>query len=120
LRVTAELVSELQAEMEATMAALERLRIQNEEYEKLAAVREQEAQAVRRLVESVISGAHTELERSSRRDQALFFVAGLVASVPLGMLVNLRGAGGVPDLPRRTSSERNLSAYEQRIMDGSL
>jgi hypothetical protein len=89
LKVTAGLVSELQAEMQARMAALERLRAENDEYEKLAAVRREEAEAVSRLIENVISSTHSKLGRSSRRDQVLFFVAGLAASIPVQILVNL-------------------------------
>jgi hypothetical protein len=89
LEVAAGLVNELQTEMQARMVALERLQVENAEYEKLTAVRKEEAEAVSRLIEAVISSTHTRLSRSSRRDQVLFFVAGLAASIPVQIVVNL-------------------------------
>jgi DNA-binding MarR family transcriptional regulator len=69
LQVTAGLMSELQAEMEARTASLERIRTENDEFERLASVTRKEAEAVTRVVESAISAAHVSLGRSSRRDQ---------------------------------------------------
>jgi len=89
LELAAKLVNELQIEMQARMVALERLQVENAEYEKLAAVQKEEAEAVSRLIEGVISSTHTRLNRSSRRDQALFFIAGLIASIPVQIVVNL-------------------------------
>jgi hypothetical protein len=87
LQITAELVDELQVEMQAKEATLDRLRAENDEFEKLAALRKEEAEAVSRLIDGVISNAHSQLSRSSRRDQALFFLAGLAASIPVQLLV---------------------------------
>jgi hypothetical protein len=77
LQVTAQLVDELRAEMQARAAALDRLQVENAEYEKLAALRKEEAEAVSRMIENVIGSTHAKLSRSSRRDQALFFALGL-------------------------------------------
>jgi hypothetical protein len=88
LQSAAELVDELQVEMQAKVAALDRLRAENDEFEKLAAVRREEAEAVSRLIESAISGAHSRLSRSTRRDQALFFLAGLATSIPVQLLIS--------------------------------
>ena len=89
LEMTAGLVNDLQAEMRARMATLDRLRNENAEFERLAAVRREEAEAVSRLIENVINRTHSKLSRSSRRDQVLFFVAGLAASIPVQLVVGL-------------------------------
>jgi hypothetical protein len=88
LQVAARLVDELQTEMRARAVALERLQAENAEHERLAAVRKEEAEAVSRLIESVISSAHAKLSRSSRRDQVLFFFAGLATSIPVQLVAN--------------------------------
>jgi hypothetical protein len=80
MQSAASLVDELQAEMQVRTAALERLRVENEQYEKLAAVQKVEAEAVSRLIETVIDGAHAKLGRTTRRGQWLFFLAGMAVS----------------------------------------
>lgn len=88
MRLAAELVDELQAEMDARTATLARLQAENDQYERLAGVRKQEAETVTKLVETVINNAHANLGRVARRDQALFFFAGLLFSIPLQILLN--------------------------------
>jgi hypothetical protein len=56
---------------------------------RLVAVRRDEAEAVSRLIEDVIGSTHVKLARSSRRDQWLFFLLGLLASIPVQILVTL-------------------------------
>jgi len=86
---TARLVDELQAEMGAKAAALKRVQAEAAQFERLASVRKEEAKAVTNLVESVIAGTHAKLDRKNNRSQLLFFVSGLLCSVPIGVLVNL-------------------------------
>jgi hypothetical protein len=80
------LIGELQAELEVRTTALERLRAQEDAYEELARLHEREAAAVSVLVEKVITDTHRTLERSSRRDQIVFFVLGVLASVIVTLL----------------------------------
>lgn len=91
LRTAAGLMDELQAEMNARAAALERIRAENVQYEKLAAVNKEEAEAVSKLIETVIGTAHTRLSRTTRRDQILFFALGLVAGVLVPLVISWLG-----------------------------
>ena len=114
LRESELLIAELQAEMTAGQAAVERLRAQEEESRRLAALSEDEARAVKDLIGRVIDSAHEgirarlEHERAElrdqlaevqtalqvvqatgRRDQIRFFLYGVLASIPIGILVNI-------------------------------
>ncbi|HEX8343226.1 MAG TPA: hypothetical protein VF657_00600 [Actinoplanes sp.] len=108
------LISELQSEMDTKVAAVERLRAEEEESRRLASLREEEARAVRNLVSATIESAHRELQRSmeqerdeqqgrlldlqdalksmqesGRKDQARFFLYGVGVSIPIGIVINI-------------------------------
>ncbi|WP_097320031.1 hypothetical protein [Actinoplanes atraurantiacus] len=108
------LIAELQAEVDTKLAAVERLRAEEEQNRQLAAMREEEAEAVRRLLRTTIESAHDELRagleherddlrvrlqelqsaldgmrESSRKDQIRFFVYGVGVSIPIGILINI-------------------------------
>lgn len=81
----AALVDELQAEIAARTATLDRVRAEHQRYEELAAIRKEEAAAVTRLVETVIANTHAWLGRSNR----LYFVAGVLATVVVAALAQV-------------------------------
>ena len=85
----AALVDELQAEMGVRVAALKRIQEDSDEFEHLASLHRQEAEAVTKLVESVIASTHAKLDRKNSRSQLLYFFGGLACSIPAGVLVNL-------------------------------
>jgi hypothetical protein len=83
------LISDLQAEMGLRTAALERIQAESAEFERLATVHKEEAEAVTNLVESVISSTHAKMNRQNLQSQLLFFAVGLLFSIPIGVMVNL-------------------------------
>jgi hypothetical protein len=82
------LINEINAELQLQTAALERIRAEAEENQRLAALHREEADAVRQLVSTTIEGAQSESVKQSKRSSWLFFLAGLLFSVPLGVGVN--------------------------------
>ncbi|MEE6260972.1 hypothetical protein [Plantactinospora sonchi] len=88
LQESAILLPALQAELELRSAALARLKADAEQYDMLATLKRGEAEAVQRLVEQTVTRGLSETSRASRREQVRFFCYGLLASVPLGLLVN--------------------------------
>ncbi len=107
------IVTELQAELRARHAAVDRLRAEEEQSRQLAALRAEEAKAVKGVIDAAITSAHASLQQSmlkeqselrarlkllqkdleqaqrkSRKEQMLFFLAGALLSIPIGLLVN--------------------------------
>jgi hypothetical protein len=82
LDATADLVNELEQELTERSAALKALVEQKEEYENLAALNREEAEAVSRLVDKAVGHAG----RKSTRVGYLLFGLGVLASIPLGVL----------------------------------
>jgi hypothetical protein len=89
LTASHELISEITAELDLQTSALERIRAEAEENQRLAALHQAEADAVRRLVETSMAKAQTESTALSTRQQWIFFLAGAVLAVPLGVLGNV-------------------------------
>jgi hypothetical protein len=89
LSESAQLLPVLQAELELRVAALDRLQADAVHYEKLASVKQEEAEAVQRLVEQTVGRGLAETARRGGRQQALYFASGLAASIPLGVLANI-------------------------------
>ncbi|GGM53619.1 hypothetical protein ACFFX1_54800 [Dactylosporangium sucinum] len=89
LSAAARLVDELESEMQVRAAALERIAAESSEQQRLAGVRADEAEAVTKLVESVISSTHARMDRANRRSQLLYFALGVATSVPIGVMINL-------------------------------
>ncbi|WP_326552137.1 hypothetical protein [Micromonospora sp. NBC_01813] len=113
LREAESIIAELQAEMGVRHAAVARLRAEEEESRQLAALKAEEAKAVRTIIDTAIASAHTNLQQKisdeqselrarlivlqkelqkaqgkGRKEQALFFTAGALLSIPIGFLVN--------------------------------
>jgi ABC-type multidrug transport system fused ATPase/permease subunit len=82
------LIDEIQAELQLQVTALERIHEEAEQNRQLAALHADEAEAVRKLVAATIEGAQAKVEKPSKRQQWLFFLAGLFFSIPLGVGVN--------------------------------
>ncbi|MFI5589862.1 hypothetical protein ACIA5G_32770 [Amycolatopsis sp. NPDC051758] len=78
------LTTEIEAEFQLQIIALERIKAEADENQKLAALHQDEADAVRAVIES----AQVKGERPVKRQQWLFFLAGLFFSIPLGVGVN--------------------------------
>jgi plasmid maintenance system antidote protein VapI len=89
LSESAALLPTLQAELELRTAALDRLQADAAHYERLAALHREEAEAVQRLVEQTVGRGLRETTRRGGRQQALYFAAGLAASIPLGIIANV-------------------------------
>ncbi len=88
MRTSAELLTTVQAEIEARAARAERLAEEVQTAERLAELNKAERDAVARLVRAEIAG---ESKRSARRDlliNGLFFVAGIAASVAVTLFVH--------------------------------
>jgi uncharacterized protein HemX len=108
------LIRELQAEIDAKAAAVARLQAEEEQSRQIAALREEEAAAVNHLISSTLQTAHDNLrrelererdhlrnnlsqlqselstmQRTGRRDQWLFFAAGVLLSIPIGIAINI-------------------------------
>ncbi|MEU8049431.1 hypothetical protein [Micromonospora haikouensis] len=113
LREAESIIAELQAEMGIRHAAVARLRAEEEQSRQLAALKAEEAKAVKTAIDTAIASAHVSLQQKmsdeqselrarlivlqkelqkaqgkSRKEQALFFVAGALLSIPIGVLVN--------------------------------
>jgi hypothetical protein len=82
------LIEEITAEMDVQVAALERIRAEAEENQRLAALNQDEADAVRKLVETTIQSAHGRSTAAGKRQQRWYFVAGLCLAIPLGVAGN--------------------------------
>jgi uncharacterized protein YicC (UPF0701 family) len=88
LRDSARLLTEVEAEIEARAARAERLKREADDAERLAALAASERDAVARLVRAEIGA---EGRRSLRRGlliNLLFFVAGILASIAVTLLVH--------------------------------
>jgi hypothetical protein len=79
---TADLIDDLKQELSDRSAALQALTAQKEEYENLAALNREEAEAVSRLVDKAVDNAN----RRSTKVGYLLFIVGLLASIPIGVL----------------------------------
>ena len=84
LAASALLIEEINAEFELQTKAAERIRAEAEENRRLAALHKEEAKAVATLVERTQARA----ARLAGRQQWLFFLAGLLFAVPLGVAGN--------------------------------
>jgi hypothetical protein len=83
------LMSAINAELHVQTTALERIRAEADENQKLAALHKNEAEAVRLLVATTIErSSQGKTARQIRRSQWLFFLAGLIISIPIGVGVN--------------------------------
>jgi arginyl-tRNA synthetase len=88
LAASSKLIEEINAEFELQAATAERIKGEAQENRRLAALHEEEAEAVRLVVERTIEGAQSKAARIGVRQQWLFFLAGLLAAVPLAVLAN--------------------------------
>ncbi|MDQ3402891.1 MAG: hypothetical protein M3548_05795 [Actinomycetota bacterium] len=84
LGASALLIKQIEAEFQLQVAALGRIKAESEENRRLAELSREQADAVR----AVIASANTQAARPAKRQQWLFFLAGLFFSIPLGIGVN--------------------------------
>lgn len=84
LGTSATLIKQIESEFQLQVAALERIKAESEENQRLAELSRDQAEAVR----AVIASANDKAARPAKRQQWLFFGAGLVFSIPLGIGVN--------------------------------
>ncbi|MER7439998.1 hypothetical protein [Micromonospora avicenniae] len=85
---SAELLTDLQSQLRIQEAARTKIMADIAKNEQIAQLHREQADAVASLVREVTDHAHTKLNRQTRREQLLFFMAGLLVSVPIGILVN--------------------------------
>lgn len=83
-----QLIDEVNAELEAQATNLERIKAEAEQNQRLAALNKEAADAVGHLLETVVQQAQQKTARVGTRQQWLFFLSGLLLSVPIGFLVN--------------------------------
>lgn len=83
------ITAEINAEVELQTTALERIRGEAERNRQLAALHQDEADAVRELIEVTLRRAQTQSTDLSGRQQWRFFFGGLFFSIPLGVVGNL-------------------------------
>jgi sensor c-di-GMP phosphodiesterase-like protein len=81
---SAAIITEINAELHLQTASLDRIRAEAEENQRLAALSKDEADAVRAVIES----AQAKGEKPARRQQIFWFFSGLLASIPIGIVVN--------------------------------
>jgi TolA-binding protein len=88
MRSSARLVEQVTAEIEARAATAERLRDEAQAAEQLAQLSKAERDAVARLVRAEVSDQNRKSTRLSFVASALFFVAGVAATVAVALLVH--------------------------------
>jgi hypothetical protein len=88
LSTSSSLIEEISAELQVQTTALDRIRTEAEENRRLAALHQDEADAVRQLVETTIQRAQGMSMVRNKQQQWLFFLAGLFLAVPLGVAGN--------------------------------
>jgi len=81
---SATLIKQIESEFQLQVAALDKIKAESEENQRLAELSREQADAVR----AVIASANDKAARPARRQQWLFFGAGLLFSIPLGIGVN--------------------------------
>ncbi|MCA1709321.1 MAG: hypothetical protein LC808_41000, partial [Actinobacteria bacterium] len=74
---------------ELQTTALARIRAEAEQNRRLAALHQDEADAVRELMEATLRRAQTQSTMLSGQQQWRFFFGGLFFSIPLGVVGNL-------------------------------
>ncbi|MEV4321463.1 hypothetical protein AB0J37_04470 [Microbispora rosea] len=79
------LLDELQRDLAAQQAAREAVVAQAKEQERLLALNQEQAENIRQI----LLGETKATLREERRQQWMFFVLGVAASVPIGVLINL-------------------------------
>ncbi len=84
LGASAKLIKQIESEFQLQVAALERIKAESEENQRLAELSRAQADAVR----AVIASTYDTAARPAKRQQWLFFGAGLFFSIPLGIGVN--------------------------------
>ena len=84
LEISKFLIRQINAEFDLQVAAAEKIKAEAEQNQRLAELNAEQAQAVKKLVESVQSRA----SKLGSRQQWLFFLAGLLTAVPLGVVGN--------------------------------
>jgi len=88
LNQSSAIITEINAEVELQTTTLERIRAEAEQNRRLAALHQDEADAVRELVEATLRRAQTQSTKLSGRQQWGFFFGGLLFSIPLGVVGN--------------------------------
>ncbi|MGH3929028.1 MAG: hypothetical protein ACRDTF_03515 [Pseudonocardiaceae bacterium] len=83
------IIAEINAEVELQTTTLERIRAEAEQNRRLAALHQDEADAVRELVEATLRRTQTQSAMLSSRQQWGFFFGGLLFSIPMGIAGNL-------------------------------
>lgn len=84
LGTSATLIKQIESEFQLQVVALERIKAESEENQRLAELTREQADAVR----GVIASANDRAAKPAKRQQWLFFGAGLFFSIPLGIGVN--------------------------------
>lgn len=77
-------MKKVQSEVDLQVTALTKVKAEAEENQRLAELNKEQAEAVRRVIASTNEAA----AKPNRRQQWLFFLAGLFFSIPLGVGVN--------------------------------
>lgn len=88
LAASGRLVGAINAELDLQATTVDRLRAEAEESQRLASLSQAEAEAVRTLVERAVESAQAEASRIGTKQQWLFFLAGLLAAVPVAVFAN--------------------------------
>ncbi|HEX6351858.1 hypothetical protein [Actinophytocola sp.] len=88
LSESSHLIEEINAELRMQETALQRIRAEAQTNKDLAALYEEQAEAVRSFIAATIETANEKAAKPGRRAHLLLFLAGLLFSVPLGIGVN--------------------------------
>ncbi|MGW7530885.1 hypothetical protein [Amycolatopsis sp. NPDC054798] len=88
LASSASLIDEINAELKLQTTALERVRAEAEENQRLVELNKAQADAVREVMAKAVHAAQQQAARKGSKQQWWFFGAGLAFSIPLGVGVN--------------------------------
>lgn len=89
LRSAAELIRSIDEELVRKTRDLRSLELELETVRQLAGMREPQVRALRRFIESAFTHQGDLVCRRARRDQVVFFLAGLLMSIPVQILIEL-------------------------------
>ncbi|MFW2239273.1 hypothetical protein ACVH9Z_34350 [Rhodococcus opacus] len=88
LALSATILDEIHTELQVRTTALEQVRAEAEENQRLADLNADAAAAVKSLLARTIEAAQEEASKRDSKKQRLYFVSGLALAVPLAVVAN--------------------------------
>lgn len=79
----------VETELKARRAKMEELAVEAEQYQQTAKLHKETSDAVRDFLTAKVSEQLMVIDKNSRRSQVLYFAAGVLVSIPIGVVINL-------------------------------